>query len=286
MTEGRASAAAAPAGGHVHHIVTCDFSAMELAGGHEGALCDLQRLQGHRLGDRSELMAVIGPEPGEGAGRRLQAEQDGGLIFTLEGRWLLTHGVLGFIGTGETCLEIRSQFSRARGGDGGGGEGLLCYLLERGAGLRLHDLSVPGVDFTASGHCEVLAVLGFVHQLLAAVRRGLPRRYRLHRCNDMRLRGRLDVSRHLRLNLPFTGRCACTAWEYDADHEGVQLVRQALEHLWRRPAAGRMLELLCADPGISAALHRLRACRPSAPPRRLQAGCCIIPGMSCWTCPP
>ena len=113
------------------------------------------------------------------------------------------------------------------------------------------------------------------------MRRGLPRRYRLRRCNDLRLRGRLDVSRQLQVNLPFTGRCACTAWEYDTDHEGTQLVAQALERLWRQRAAAGLLEQLCADPELRSAVCRLRRAASSAPRRRpAEPWRCALRGVS------
>ena len=153
MTEDRSMPAAG--GGHAHHLVVCDYSAMELTGEHEGALADLQRLQERCRGGLEAGLAVIAPDLRHGACRHLTAAAQGSGMFGLRGRWLITHGLPGFIAGGETCLEIRPQF----GGGRSGGDYLLCCMLERTGCLSLPDDPVPGADFTPSERPAALMAL-------------------------------------------------------------------------------------------------------------------------------
>lgn len=172
-------------------------------------------------------------------------------IFRLHGDILETGNIMGFVGRGATKVRIHSRFAADDGRDY-----FMHYMLQRVFAVNLFELKYQSdseslFDFL----CYLLPAL-----LKHALRQGLFRNYRSRCHNDANLRGRVDVSRHVRLNVPFSGSVAYTSCEYSHDNHVTQLVRHAIEHVARQPYARG---LLAADDEARAAVAAIRDATPS-----------------------
>ncbi len=145
----------------------------------------------------------------------------------------------GFISSGGVQVSILSRFCGApqkQHADGGGGgeqgavgtqDHFLHYLLEKVLSVNL--CSLPH----HRGKESLFDFLPYFFPALLnrAMRQGLYKEYRREQHNDARLRGRIDVARHLRQNMPFMGKVAYSTREFSHDNMVTQLVRHTIEHL-------------------------------------------------------
>ena len=76
----------------------------------------------------------------------------------------------------------------------------------------------------------ILAII-FAMQIARAYRKGIYRRYRTYENNDSKLKGRIDVARHIRLNPIFNGNIAYSSREYTADNDMNRMILTAYTSL-------------------------------------------------------
>lgn len=76
-----------------------------------------------------------------------------------------------------------------------------------------------------------LLVLLFPRYLVNACQKGLFRQYVVHEYNDSRVKGAIDVNRHIHYNVPFTGKIAYRTRDYSYDNPVMQLVRHTIEFI-------------------------------------------------------
>ncbi len=138
----------------------------------------------------------------------------------------------GFISSGGVQVSILSRFCGEQAAEEGkAAEGVqdhfLHYLLR-----KVLSINITSLPHRSSGE-QLFDFLPYFFPTLLnrAMRQGLCKEYRREQYNDARLRGRLDVARHLRQNLPFTGRVAYSTREFSHDNMVTQLVRHTIEHL-------------------------------------------------------
>jgi 5-methylcytosine-specific restriction endonuclease McrBC regulatory subunit McrC len=152
-------------------------------------------------------------------------------IFKLNGGKLQTGNVLGFLGMKGVQLFIHSRF------DSGERQHFLHYMLQRVFGINM-------VDFSTGTYRENLwdfLMYLFPYCLKRAVKQGLFKTYRRFEYNNERLRGTVDIARHLRENLPFTGRIAYHTREYSANNRLTQLIRHTVEFIFTDKRASGIL---------------------------------------------
>lgn len=65
---------------------------------------------------------------------------------------------------------------------------------------------------------DLMLIITFVQQMQTAMKKGMFRQYRDYERNDSRIRGRIDIARHIRENPIFTGKISYTAREYTVDN--------------------------------------------------------------------
>ena len=109
----------------------------------------------------------------------------------------------------------------------------LHYMLQRIMNINLFD-SDPD---TQRDQNELGLLLYFFPGLLRlAMNQGLFKQYVHREYNDSRVRGPIDVSRHISCNIPFKGNVSYSTTEYDYDNPVTQLVRHTIEvirhHEW------------------------------------------------------
>ena len=139
---------------------------------------------------------------------------------------------MGFIGSNGKRMRIRSRFDR-----NGDNDFFLHYMLQKVLSINLFDLN------HGSSQDEVLDLLellfpSFLHK---ALEQGVYREYKRYERNDANIRGVIDVSRHIRQNIPFQGKVAYNTREHTTDNDVMQLIRHTIEHIKRRQFGSSLL---------------------------------------------
>lgn len=97
---------------------------------------------------------------------------------------------------------------------------------------------------------HLLAIV-FINQIRAAFKSGIYRCYRNYEKNDSRVRGRIQVERHIKLNPIFDGNIAYTYREYTADNDINRIILTAYETLCKGNRA--FMRSLLNSPGSRSA---------------------------------
>jgi 5-methylcytosine-specific restriction enzyme subunit McrC len=118
-------------------------------------------------------------------------------------------------------MRITSRFDQAEGK-----QPFLCWLLGRVLRVTLSDF----IDTSESEHWwTILVELLFWRKLGEAASIGLFRQYQTREYNDLRFRGRLDIDRHIRLNMPLWDKIAYSRREIVYDNPVNHLLRHAIK---------------------------------------------------------
>ncbi|MCM1139553.1 MAG: McrC family protein [Muribaculum sp.] len=132
-----------------------------------------------------------------------------------------TGNIVGFIGDGGNTLNITSRFDKE------GNYRFILYMLCKVFSLNITNLENFG---TTSNILDILPIL-FPAYLHKALTQGIYRPYSDIHHNDLRIRGRIDLNRHIKENIPFAGKVASAARERSADNVVMQLIRHTIEHI-------------------------------------------------------
>jgi 5-methylcytosine-specific restriction endonuclease McrBC regulatory subunit McrC len=157
---------------------------------------------------------------------------------------LTTYNLMGFVGRNDTQLTISSRFTRSNDRTRGNNcDYFLHYMLG-----KVLSLNVVNLDTTKNneGIEDFLPYL-FPAYLKKALSQGIYKEYRRNEYNDANVRGVIDVSRNIRLNIPFTGKIAYNKREYCYDNTMTELVRHTIEHLRTLPMATAILTAATDD---------------------------------------
>lgn len=172
-------------------------------------------------------------------------------IFTLDEERLKTGNIMGFVGYRDTQVSIRSRFATDDRHDY-----FLHYMLQRVFAINLFDLNF---NSDTESIFDFLIYL-FPSFLKRAIRQGLYKEYQTRRYNDANVRGRIDVSRHIRRNTPFAGQVAYTTREYATDNHLTQLIRHTVEYIACHPYRGNILN---NDEETQDAVSKIRQATPT-----------------------
>lgn len=138
---------------------------------------------------------------------------------------IYTNNILAFLSYGKkTKLVIHSRF------DDGENNFFLFHMFEKVCGVSLSHLK------SQSNKLSVLDIypLFFPRLLKSAISQGLFRSYVSRSYNNNKVKGRIDIARHIRYNIPFNGNIAYSAREYSEDNAVMQLVRHTIEYISSR----------------------------------------------------
>ena len=136
---------------------------------------------------------------------------------------LTTGNIMGFIGCGETQLEITSRFAPnepTRQKE----DFFLHYLLQKVFSLNLFALK----HFSSKGMFDFLTFM-FPHFLKAALSQGIFKTYQHLQKNDANIKGAVNISRHIKENIPFRGRISYNTRECTCDNDMTELIRHTIE---------------------------------------------------------
>lgn len=155
------------------------------------------------------------------------------VIYSLYGENLKTGNVAGFVGIGKVQLAILSRF------DKGKNQYFIHYMLQKVLGINMVDFSTAT---DKEGIWNFLLHL-FPHYLMRAIQQGIFKRYQRFTYNDSKVRGVIDIPRHLRQNVPFAAKIAYQTREHSVDNPLTQLIRHTLEHIRADRTFGEILSL-------------------------------------------
>lgn len=145
-----------------------------------------------------------------------------------------TGNVAGFIGVDDLNISISSRFR----GEEAGEDFFLQYMLEKTLGLNVVNM----MHATSNAPALNLLLYLFPKLLNDAMAQGLYKEYRRNEYNDANVRGTVDISRHIRNNIPFCGRIAYRTREFSHNNNVTQLIRHTIEYIQTLPGGRFLLE--------------------------------------------
>ena len=152
-------------------------------------------------------------------------------IFEVKGNKVVTGNIMGFIGCGNTKVSISSRFAHDNN------DYFLHYMLRKVFAINLFDL-----QFTSDEESIFdFLIYMFPAFLKRAMQQGIYKEYQTRKYNDANVKGRIDISRHIRQNIPFAGNIAYTTREYAQDNHLTQLIRHTIEYIAQHKYAGNIL---------------------------------------------
>jgi 5-methylcytosine-specific restriction enzyme subunit McrC len=155
-------------------------------------------------------------------------------IFHLSGNILKTTNIMGFLGVNETRLTISSRFQKKETDK----DHFLHYLLQKIFALNLFDLKV---DTGEEDIWDIFLMYLFPYYLNKALNQGIYKEYKRQEHNDPNLKGRVDIPRHLKMNVPFTGNIAYQTREHTYDNKITQLIRHTITYISGHELSGAIL---------------------------------------------
>ena len=151
-------------------------------------------------------------------------------IFETVNQKIKTGNVIGFLGCDQERLTISSRFSDDSN------DHFLHYLLNKVLHINLTSLDVA---LSREERLYQLLMYLFPKYLQAAIRKGLYKEYHRFSYNDSHVKGVIDVRKHLKKNLPFTGNIAYTMREFTYDNPLMQLIRHTIEYIKNQKSIGQ-----------------------------------------------
>ena len=156
--------------------------------------------------------------------------------FDEEEKKIYTNNIVGFIGKNKSQLTIRSRFTKNLD-EKNDEDFFLHYMLQKVFGVHIFDMK----HTTSKEKVFDFSLYLFPHFLKKALRQGVYREYQTRHYNDANVRGTIEVSRHLRINMPFAGNIAYRTREYLHDNDTTQLIRHTIEHIRCHKWGGNIL---------------------------------------------
>ena len=152
-------------------------------------------------------------------------------IFEVKDDTIVTGNIMGFIGCGNTKVNISSRFTK------GENDYFLHYMLLKVFAINIFDLQSNSDDESIFDFLIYL----FPAFLKRALQQGIYKEYQTRKYNDSNVKGRIDIHRHIKQNIPFEGNIAYTNREHAHDNHLTQLIRHTIEYISRHKYSGNIL---------------------------------------------
>lgn len=164
---------------------------------------------------------------------KLKDDVENNSIFTISGDKLTTYNIAGFVGTQNTLLSIRSRFAKENRDDY-----FLHYMLQKVFNINISTLEHATDRNKAFQFLPYL----FKYYFLQAMSQGLYKKYVWNKYNDSKVKGTIDIARHIKHNFIFTGNIAYNVREHSYDNNINQLIRHTIEYISNLKMFSMMLE--------------------------------------------
>lgn len=142
-------------------------------------------------------------------------------LFDIAGGKFKSGNVMGFFCIDDISIAIHSRFDHTDE------QFFMHYMLQKVFAVNILDLRT---HLGQENLWEFLIYI-FPYCLLRALRQGLFRAYQQFNYNDSKVKGAVDIARHLKQNLPFSGNIAYRMREYSTDNPMMQLIRHTIEFI-------------------------------------------------------
>ena len=142
-------------------------------------------------------------------------------IIDIHNNAISSGNLMGFVGCRDTRLRIYSRF------DNGENDYFMHYLLEKVFSVNMFDLKYSSDSESVFDFVLFL----FPYFLKKALSQGLYKEYVTRHNNDERFRGVIDIPRHIRMNIPYTGNVAYKTREHTSDNDLMELIRHTVEYI-------------------------------------------------------
>lgn len=158
--------------------------------------------------------------------------------------------IMGFVGRKNQQMKIYSRFDNQKH------DFFLHYMLQ-----KVFSFNIFNLDFTSSeDNVFEFLVYMFPAMLKKAMRQGVYKEYRKFRHNDANVRGTIDISRHIRENIPFRGTVAYNTKEYSFDNSITELIRHTIEYIKTIPSGDIILS---SDKTVEDCIKKIISYTPS-----------------------
>ena len=158
--------------------------------------------------------------------------------------------IMGFVGRKNQQLKIYSRFDNQKH------DFFLHYMLQ-----KVFSFNIFNLDFTSSeDNVFEFLVYMFPAMLKIAMRQGVYKEYRRFRHNDANVRGTIDISRHIRENIPFRGNVAYNTREFSFDNSITELIRHTIEYIKTIPSGDIILS---SDKTVEDCIKKIVSYTPS-----------------------
>lgn len=185
-----------------------------------------QYLQNKTMGDLTRSDMLIFPGDNEA-----YVGDDRKVIETSQDK-VKTSNLMGFFSNDKDAVSIVSRF------DDSGNNYFLQYMLSKVYGITPLDYS--STMKPNQGFLDLLILL-FPTIMNQALAKGIYKEYRTKRHNNSALKGKIDVARHIKNNIPFTGDIAFTNREFSFNNPVIQLVHHTIQFIKRHKQYHRIL---------------------------------------------
>ena len=158
--------------------------------------------------------------------------------------------IMGFVGRKNQQMKIYSRFDNQKH------DFFLHYMLQ-----KVFSFNIFNLDFTSSeDYVFEFLVYMFPAMLKKAMRQGVYKEYRRFRHNDANVRGTIDISRHIRENIPFRGTVAYNTRESCFDNSVTELIRHTIEYIKTIPSGD---VILSSDKAVDDCIKKIVSYTPS-----------------------
>jgi 5-methylcytosine-specific restriction endonuclease McrBC regulatory subunit McrC len=196
---------------------------------------DLQEIANTTIKDIPNLL-IFPPDS------RYGDEIQEGTIFSLDGdnssdadkRMLTTYNIMGFVGRNDTRLTIASRFSKDDENDF-----FLHYMLQ-----KVLSINIIRLDQSKTKEHNIWDFLPYLFPsyLKRALSQGIYKSYQTLHYNDAKVKGVIDVKRHIKVNMPFSGKIAYSSRKYSEDNDITELIRHTIEEIQSRSFVASILK--------------------------------------------
>lgn len=158
--------------------------------------------------------------------------------------------IMGFVGCKNQQMKIYSRFDNQEH------DYFLHYMLQ-----KVFSYNIFNLNFTSSeDNVFEFLVYMFPAMLKKAMRQGVYKEYRRFRHNNANVRGTIDISRHIRENIPFRGTVAYNTREFCFDNSITELIRHTIEYIKTIPSGDIILS---SDKTVEDCIKKIVSYTPS-----------------------
>jgi 5-methylcytosine-specific restriction enzyme subunit McrC len=172
-------------------------------------------------------------------------------IFSIEGTKMTTKNIMGFVGLNGSDVAIRSRFASEDKEDF-----FLHYMLQKVFSINLFDMK----HSSAKENIFDFLLYLFPFFLKKAIRQGLYKEYKRIEHNNSSVKGTLNVTQHIKSNIPFVGKVAYSTREHSYDNKITQLIRHTIDFIGRHQFAHT---ILTSDSDIHNSVQEIILATPS-----------------------